>query len=87
METVAQAYKEVLAENDYGFKAVIIAEVRDENLTIFNEVFSKKDIKLKVPVIFIKSDIMDVARIVSANYHTCIHNAGDLWEFGQVNLF
>jgi hypothetical protein len=86
VQIVAQAYKEVLAENDYGFKAVVIAEVDPQNLSIFNDVMSKQDIKMKIPLILIQSDIMDVARILSAHYHTCVHNAGDLWEFGQVSM-
>ena len=131
-----EAYKEVLSEHDYGFKAVILAEISAQNVGIFNLVMNDElsiqkmakfetkttktvdsetedgnldtsesdtnssissisdgddtdeqisDLKssLFCPLIIARFDMMQIARIVAQNYSTSIHNAGDLWEFGQ----
>jgi hypothetical protein len=83
-QIVAQAYKEVLSENDYGFKAVVFSEISPQTIQIFYEIFSKPDCKPKIPVIITKCDILQAGRMIANFYPTSVHNAGDLWEFGQV---
>jgi len=83
-QMVAEAYKEVLASDNFGFDCVILAEISNRNVATFNTVFSKADdLKMKVPLIIAQHDILEVARLIATKYPTSIHNAGDLWEFGQ----
>lgn len=81
LKVVAEAYHEVLCENDFGFKAVLLSEIQPVNHGMFDLVFSSK--AMKCPVITVRHDILEVARLVAQNFSTSVLNAGDLWEFGQ----
>lgn len=80
---VARAITHVLSSHSYNFKVVTLCEISERNLTIFGDEFRKATGKLRVPLTLVGQDMLSVARALATQYTTSIHNAGDLWEYGQ----